>query len=143
VQVGDDQWIYRISNSFRHLEYKILIDDIVWEEGGNHTLDPEKHAEEAPYFNVPSTPIQGKTTRLSIRHRVTPGSTLSIGGTGPGLSWSALTPLRRVGDDLWIWETSRTFNNFDYKIVLGGNTWESGPNHRAKHGRKEEVLPQL
>ena len=59
------------------------------------------------------------------------------------MSWNKGVPLKNVGQDLWIWDTSESFDNFEYKIVLNDVEWEKGPNHRSHHGKKEEILPRF
>ncbi len=143
VQAGPDHWIYRMSKNFNRIEYKLLIDDAVWEEGNNHIFEPGKDAIEAPLFPVHSTPLPQKTTRLSIRFNAGMGNQIMIYGNGPGLDWKRGTPLKNVGDDLWIWETTDSFTTFDYKIVKNGSTWEHGPNHRVRYGDMKEIVPRI
>ncbi len=145
MQVGDGEWIYRISKNFKHLEYKILLDDSVFEEGANHKLEPGSNALETSSFNLPSVlPSNGKTSRLSVRCNPGMGHALTIRGTGPGLGWNYDVPLKNLGEDLWMWETNQHFNNFEYKILIDGVKWETSPvNHRAHYGNKVEILPHL
>lgn len=142
VQIGDGHWIYR-NPTLAAMEYKVLIDDLVWEEGPTHRMESGQSAVEAPYFNTPSAPIPGKGTSLSIRYNAGWGNSLSIVGSGPGMNWDHPTPLKNVGDDLWLWESTSHFENFEYKLVLNNSVREVGPNHRAHHGRKEEVFPRF
>jgi hypothetical protein len=41
-----------------------------------------------------------------------------------------------------VWETFEPFYSIEYKIVMNGK-WESGPNHRIKHGKKKEVVARF
>ncbi len=142
VQVGEDHWIYRISKNFEHLQYKILIDDVTWEVGENHRLNSVSNVEETPYFDVPATPSSGKSTRLSVRCNAGSGF-LTIRGSGPDLSWDRSAPLKKVGDDLWVWESSKPFGKMEYKLLLNDTQWEKGTNHSVEKGKKIEVTPRF
>lgn len=145
VEIEDNHWIYPVSKNFETIEYKTLIDDKIWEPiKGNHTLKAGNNATvEAVDFKLPSTPPLGKCTRLSIRCDAGKGNAFKIYGTGPGMSWQKGVDLKKVGDDLWVWETSSYFNNFEYKIATNSNRWETGPNHRAQFGKMEEVFSRF
>lgn len=149
MQIGEDHWIYRIASPFAQVEYKILINDVTWEDGSSHHILPEENATEAPYFNVSAArPIPGylspgKWTALSIRYNAGWGNSLSIVGNGPKMSWHTPSPLTPVGEDLWVAMVQVPGDGeFEYKLVLNGKQ-ESGPNHRAKAGSKEEVYPRF
>ncbi|MES2121256.1 MAG: hypothetical protein V4492_00590 [Chlamydiota bacterium] len=146
VQIDNDHWIYRFSSPFAEVEYKILIDDLIWEEG-THRASSGEDSVEAPHFNVPLklsyTSVGKRTwTSMSIRYNAGWGNTLSIVGNGPRMSWDTPTPLRLAGDDLWIAETTKHFDEFEYKLLLNGKP-ESGPNRRMRAGSKEEVYPRF
>ena len=142
MQVGDDHWIYRVSNTFDNLNYKILLDDTTYEEGKNHELRINNSAVEAPYFKVgySAQPASGQKTCLTLRCKA---NSLTIRGNGPGLDWNRSAPFKHLGADLWVWETTQHFNNFEFKLLLNDVKWESGPNHRVQHGKKEEIFPRF
>jgi hypothetical protein len=145
VQVDDHHWTYRLSKNFNQLEYKILIDDEPvsgWEEGDNRKFELGNNVIKPNFRTTPLHSLR-KSTRLSIRYNAVSGKTPKIYGTGPGMSWNKGVPLKNVGQDLWIWDTSESFDNFEYKIVLNDVEWEKGPNHRSHHGKKEEILPRF
>lgn len=47
---GPDQWVWETDQPFQTCEFKVLINDTHYEQGGNHTLDYEKHLEYTPIF---------------------------------------------------------------------------------------------
>lgn len=144
IEIEDNHWIFRISKEFESLEYKLLVNDQDEEPGGTkHSMKTGCDVVEAVDFKLPLERPQGKRTRLSIRGDASKGTDFMIHGTGPGMTWQRGVDLKKIGDDLWIWETSRFFNNFEYKVVINNNLWECGPNHRVQYGQMEEVFTRF
>jgi hypothetical protein len=143
IQVDEDHWTYRIPSAINQLVYKILIDDVVWSEGADFKLgDSEKESSEIAVFKAPSQPSPGRATRLTVKLNTGNASTLMICGGGGGLNWNKPTPLKKSGDDIWTWETFEPFDSVEFKLLINGQ-WETGPNHRLKHGKKIEVIPRF
>ena len=49
--VSGNQWIWETWDPVTRAEFKVLINDKVWEEGSNHTLEPGKTVEYTARFN--------------------------------------------------------------------------------------------
>lgn len=152
IQIGDNHWIYRVSQHVQtELKFKALVEDTAWEEGENHTLSSgENSVEETPYFS--SISLQrppAKATRLSICYNA--GSdTLALRGNAPGLAWDRDALLVKQSDDLWTWESTEKFKGDKYYKVVRLNSnnsndvkWEEGPNHALTFGEKIELDPRF
>ena len=104
----------------------------------------EKRAEQsqAVPFSVDRHPI----TYITVKFDAGYGNFLSICGTGPNMSWDSTKalPLRCVGDDLWVFETTQTFEQFEYKILMNNKTWEKGAsNHSIQRDTPVQITPRF
>lgn len=139
TQIDEQTWVYCSIKPIQDMEYKFLIDDQVWQEGGNNKISNGKIDGENPRFTL------APATRITIRFPTDSNDRLFIRGNGPGMSnWSQAIELRREGNGIWTFETQQGgFENFEYKIVLNDQKWESGQNHKIESGKKEEIIPQF
>lgn len=139
VQVGDDRWTYRFTQSFEKLRYKIILDDKQWEEGSNRESFQGTEAAVKPVFTALSP--KGEGTRVTVRYDAGPGNFLTMRGAGPGMSWDKGSPLKNIGGNLWIWESAEKFKDFEYKLAINDKQLESRLSRRMKYGIKEETSP--
>jgi hypothetical protein len=144
ILTADDRWVYRSRTPLpAGTEYKFLLDDTTWEEGGNRTLgrmDPP-----APHFlNLPALSLRPQSqTRITAHFPALEGQQLFIRGTGPGMGWDRGVALRHVGSDIWTFDLEGEFRPFEYKILLKDSIWEQGNNHSTQSGKKEDSEPKF
>ncbi len=153
TQVGEGEWSFRFSESFKNVPFKVLVNDLHWEDGANHEIGYEQGVSDKSVAITPrfspsaveaSLPAASKGTRLSVRYNTGVGKSLSLRGEGaPGLSWEKGIPLKNIDGDLWIWESSADFSEILYKILLDDKAWEKGPDRRAACHLREEITPEF
>ena len=89
---------------------------------------------------------QHPITYITVKFDAGYGNFLSICGTGPNMSWDSTKalPLRCVGDDLWVFETTQTFEQFEYNILMNNKTWEKGAsNHSIQRDTPVQITPRF
>lgn len=87
-------------------------------------------------------PVEPTRTKITVKHDAGYGNSLSICGTGPGMSWERGIPLTNIGADTWICElSSDDFKNFEFKIVKNDKQFEAGFNHSIDCGENTEITP--
>lgn len=116
------------------MQYKFLIDDVVWQEGDDNKISQGK-------IEGTNRPRFAPTAQIFVKFNG--NGTLFIHGTGPGMSWQQGVRLDKIDNNTWVFNTLTQFENFEYKLVLNDQTWENGPNHRINCGKKEEIIPQF
>jgi hypothetical protein len=84
-------------------------------------------------------------TYITIKYDPGYGNSLSICGSGPKMNWDPekAVPLRCVGNDIWIYETSETFEEFNFKILLNNKTWEDGSDHFIHRNNPVQITPHF
>lgn len=93
---------------------------------------------------LPGTkPDRNPRTRIVIKCDVGFGNQLYIRGHGAGLNWEKGTPLKNIKADEWIWESSLSFSDGEFKILLNDAQYESGENHRLVCGSSLELIPKF
>jgi hypothetical protein len=75
-----------------------------------------------------------KTTRLTIKYDAGFHNHLHIRGEGANLSWEKGIPLKNVGHDEWIWETTSPFTKCEFKILINDHHYEQGNNQTIVSG---------
>lgn len=159
TQLTEDTWAFRHSTSLKGCEYKFLINDEIWENGGNHRASDDVQDQLQPQFTLPSnmeiftsstvsvhippTPAPIPQTQISVRFDAKPHERLFIRGTGPNMSWNQGVELRRTGANLWTFESRENFQRFEYKILLNDTQWETGSNRTFERGNKGEINPRF
>jgi Leucine-rich repeat (LRR) protein len=118
------------------LEYKLLIDDVLWEGGGNQEICPGQTVQRMHTFEKSSLPKSTKTV-LKLECSVPAGKTLFISGTGPLGDWDRKVPMLPVGNkkNAWFIVFEGNFPDFKYKLRLD-DAWEQiDDNRTAKCGQ--------
>jgi hypothetical protein len=149
VQLDDINWIYQSSKPLKDMEYKLLINDSIWEDGDNHKLIRGKIDETTPHFALPPS-ISGDIlnpsipeTQMTVRFDTGFGNQLFLRGNGPGLSWEKGIELQNISNDIWVYKTQPNFEHFEYKVLLNDKKWEDGCNRKTDCGKKEEIIPKF
>lgn len=84
-----------------------------------------------------------KKTKVKIKFDVGFENKLFIRGEGAGLSWDKGTLLKNVGSDEWTWETSKSFNTAQFKVLINDTHYEDGENHEIKQGSTKAFTPNF
>ena len=134
TKIDDETWAYLPSTGLQDMQYKFLIDDVVWQEGDDNKISQGK-------IEGTNRPRFAPTAQIFVKFNG--NGTLFIHGTGPGMSWQQGVRLDKIDNNTWVFNTLTQFENFEYKLVLNDQTWENGPNHRINCGKKEEIIPQF
>lgn len=88
-------------------------------------------------------------TQITVFYDKVDNHPLFIRGSEAGLNWSsgiALTYIQKQPQgkiDNWVWESTTSFTNAAFKILLDDKAWETGDNHQIKCGDKIEVYPKF
>ncbi len=92
-----------------------------------------------------AAPSSRPMTYITIKCDTGLGNSLWICGNGPKMSWDAAKalPLRCVGTDTWVYETTEPFQAFSFKILLNGKAWETGQDHSIERNKPIEITPQF
>ncbi len=133
VKRADGTYVYHMVGFPENMEYKILLDDIEWERGGNHTLTEQSQV------IIPNLAIPNVYVAVDVKPE---GQTLFIRGAAPGLSWRKgleLKPLNGTN----IFESLADLDAFEFKILLNDVQWELGPYHKAENGETVVVSPKF
>ncbi|MBI3181490.1 MAG: alpha/beta hydrolase [Myxococcales bacterium] len=69
--------------------------------------------------------------------------TISVRGSGAGLSWSQGTPLTPGADDVWTISFDKLAAPIEWKPILDNQTWSRGPNYHLAPGQSLEVYPHF
>ncbi len=96
-------------------------------------------------FSQYASPFSRPMTYITIKFDTGLGNSLWICGNGPKMSWDAAKalPLRCVGTDTWVYETTEPFQAFSFKILLNGKAWETGQDHSVERNKPIEITPQF
>jgi hypothetical protein len=139
----------------KEVEYKVLYDDVVWEDDGNRKLSPGENAmvleprftlsaEQAKPVEIDPI-VERPRTQIVVRFDAGYGNRLFLRGEGaPGLSWERGVEMRCVGENLWVWETDRgDLTGLKFKVLKNDRDWEKGDNHQIRQGERQEILPRF
>lgn len=83
------------------------------------------------------------TTRITIKYDVGFNNHMFIRGEGANLSWDKGTPLKNVKADEWVWETTQSFVNVHFKVLINDKVYEAGDNHHANYGSSLCYTPRF
>lgn len=146
IQIDEEKWIFHSKVPLPDdMEYKFRLDTDEWESigenrkiiGGNPSSLP-LHFNTLTSFQSETNPVKG--TRITVQWDPTQGKPM-IRGNGPGLeNWSKEIPMKYVGADIWVWDTTEKLVGFEYKILVN-RTWESGNNHIITSEEKQVIIP--
>lgn len=85
----------------------------------------------------------GKKSAIRVKYDVGFSNNLYIRGQGPGLSWMQGVPLKNVGPDEWIWETTESFDSCEFKVLINDKQYEAGENHLLPQGATVQYTPHF
>ena len=124
-------WIYESAAPFERFEFKVVLNNRLWEVGANHTISNSVPV----VLHTVTFPVLPYhiTARIVVGYQGNPGDRLYIHGTGPGMSWLRGIEMRHE-NDLWIYESTAPFERFEFKILLNDLFWEVGENHTISNG---------
>ncbi len=84
-----------------------------------------------------------KLTRVVVHCDVGFNNNIFIRGNGANLSWDKGIMLQNTGPDEWVWETDRSFNSCEFKLLLNDSQYEQGDNHTLTCGNCPEYTPRF
>lgn len=136
TQIDPETWAIRFKGLTGPIEYKLLLDDCVWEAvQGNRSIEAEKTQDIVPVLSFPKVAV--------IVNCDVPGDTkLFIRGTAEGMSWSKGIELKRV-DGKFVLESDRDLGRFEFKILRDDQHWSQGDNFVATAGETLEITPRF
>ncbi len=82
-------------------------------------------------------------TRITVHFDAGFPNELFIRGHGANLSWDKGIRLKNVKHDEWVWETSRSFKQGEFKILINDTHFEIGDNHVVKSGTQIALTPNF
>ena len=159
TRIGDDLWILERgkTTAIEGTEYKILLNDTVWEatkqvddnrilHAGISTIDSPQFVEEE--FRTASRALEEHPhMRIIVRYKPKSESDVPfVRGEGLGLSWEHGERMTCIGDDLWILEKEKAsdIDSTEYKILLNNSVWETAiSNHIIYEGIPRIISPQF
>lgn len=85
---------------------------------------------------APAKKKAAKTKVTTIRSQLDIGwgNSLFIRGEGAGLSWDSGIRMDWV-DGEWVWSTTKTAKNIQYKLLINDDYWSAGENEEAAPGK--------
>ncbi|MBS0604465.1 MAG: hypothetical protein JSS60_05435 [Verrucomicrobia bacterium] len=134
AKLDDETYVYRMEGVPGKVEYKLVLDDRIYEEGPNHSIEAAQKQEIVPSLAVPKVPV--------VINFNQGGQKLFIRGTGPGMSWDKSLELKFV-EGKFVLETHAEFNNFEFKLLLNDKVWSQGENFKAEKGKTLEFTPRF
>ncbi|MGE0670457.1 MAG: hypothetical protein AB7H48_00490 [Parachlamydiales bacterium] len=87
--------------------------------------------------------VPNEPARIVVKYDVGFNNTLSIRGNGAGLSWDRGAPLKNIGPDEWVWETSAPFTDCEFKVLINDQNYECGENHHLGPSSKFQYTPSF
>lgn len=109
-------------------------------ESSGHKLSVKK-AKKSLLKNKKASP--NEPARVVVKYDVGFNNTLAIRGNGAGLSWDRGAPLKNVGPDEWVWETSAPFTDCEFKVLINDQNYECGENHHLGPSAKFQYTPSF
>src|SRR5690606_9440619 len=82
-----------------------------------------------------------RETQVVARIDVGFGNTLYIRGNGPGLSWDTGVAMQNTGPNEWLWSSRDASSEFEVKLLINDETWETGPNTTVLAAEKCVIEP--
>jgi hypothetical protein len=73
-------------------------------------------------------------TKIILKCDIGYQNQLFIRGQGANLSWKKGELLKNIKADEWVWETSASFSECEFKVLLNDTIYEIGENHQIHEG---------
>lgn len=133
IQQDEETYVHRMEGVVGRVEYKILLDDHLWEGGTDRVIEAEKSQEITPSLPLPIVPIVVNFNESAKR--------LFIRGTGPGMSWDKGVELNYVNGK-FVFECSEECGDFEFKVLIDNVHWsKEKENYKAQKGKTVEITP--
>ncbi len=84
-----------------------------------------------------------KLTRVVIHCDVGFNNSIFIRGSGANLSWDKGILLQNTRHDEWVWETDKSFNSCEFKVLINDSQYEQGDNHTLTCEKSFEYTPRF
>ena len=89
-------------------------------------------------------PIDAARTVATVRVHYPAGArTVSLRGSGGGLSWTAGAAMTAGADDTWTWSVDGLAETIELKPLLDDSTWARGANYHLAPGQTIELYPHF
>ena len=108
--------------------------------GANRKTSPQKRGEKFKKTSATKDPSY-EVARVVVKYDAGFNNSLSIRGSGAGLSWDRGIPLKNVGSDEWVWEASAPFTDCEFKVLINDQQYEGGENHHLGPSSKFQYTP--
>ena len=82
-------------------------------------------------------------TSVVIHYDVGFNNSVFIRGSGAELSWDKGIMLMNTGPNEWIWETNKSFNSCEFKVLINDSQYEQGNNHILTCEKCLEYTPRF
>lgn len=131
-KIDEETHVYCMLDLTQKLEYKLLLDDVQWENCSNREIEAKSSQECIPALSLPKTSMiilfEAGSNKLYIR------------GTGPGMSWEKGIELNALNGK-HILDFQEYPDDFEFKILLNDQQWSTGENFKFQNGKVLEISP--
>lgn len=80
-------------------------------------------------------------TRIVVKCNPGFPNKLYLRGEGNNLSWDKGISMKNVKSDEWVWESSKSFSQCQFKVLINDKKYEEGSNHALQCGEVHFVTP--
>lgn len=135
-KLSDDTYVHRMEGVLGKVDYKILLDGVEYEGGGNRSIEAQKSEEIVPNLQMPKL--------IAIIDFAPTDGKLFACGTGPGMTWNQdkKVELKKI-DGNFVIESKVDTGDFEFKVLLSDNRWSNGANFKVQNGKLLQVKPQF
>lgn len=105
--------------------------------------EPSKGAKKAPKSPKSPSKQNKKITTIVIHYDVGYENQLFIRGNGAELSWDKGILLKNIQSNEWIWETTASFDEIEFKVLINDSCYEQGANHQTTCGSTLHYSPDF
>lgn len=102
-----------------------------------------KQAETNAIQNNDKKKAKAKLTRVVIQCDIGFNNSIFIRGSGANLSWDKGIMLLNTRPDEWVWETDKSFNSCEFKVLINDSQYEQGDNHTLTCEKNLEYKPRF
>lgn len=136
IKVDEETYVYKIEGATGKIEYKIVLDGMVYERGTNRVIEAQKSQEIVPSLAMPKAVV--------VVNFAPKDNKLFICGTGPGMSWdqNRKIELKQINGK-FVLESMTEMGNFEFKILQSNNLWSKDPNYKAESGKAVQITPKF